>query len=42
MGKGEKDLVGYIEDMYEDQQGEKMVKVRWLYFQEEINFQFLA
>ncbi|XP_073124596.1 uncharacterized protein [Henckelia pumila] len=39
MGEGEKDLVGYIEDMYEDLQGEKMVKVRWLSFQEEINFQ---
>ncbi|XP_073029473.1 uncharacterized protein [Primulina eburnea] len=38
MGKGEKDLLGYIEDMYEDPQGEKMVKVRWLNFQEEINF----
>ncbi|XP_075487197.1 uncharacterized protein LOC142526586 [Primulina tabacum] len=38
MGEGDKDLICYIEDMYEDQHGEKMVKVRWLNFQEEINF----
>ncbi|KZV51806.1 hypothetical protein F511_11494 [Dorcoceras hygrometricum] len=38
MDQGDKDHIGYVEDMYEDPKGEKMVKVRWLNFQEQISF----
>ncbi|KAG8385858.1 hypothetical protein BUALT_Bualt03G0088900 [Buddleja alternifolia] len=34
-----KDYLGYLEDMYEDQKGEKMVKVRWFVHREEIEGQ---
>ncbi|KAG8385859.1 hypothetical protein BUALT_Bualt03G0089000 [Buddleja alternifolia] len=39
MSEGNSDYFGYIEDMYENQQGDKMVKVRWIVHHEEIEGQ---
>ncbi|KAK4796081.1 hypothetical protein SAY86_028407 [Trapa natans] len=36
MGKGEKNYLAYLEDMYEDKRGQKKVKVRWFHFSEEV------
>ncbi|KAG8385857.1 hypothetical protein BUALT_Bualt03G0088800 [Buddleja alternifolia] len=36
ISEDKKDHLGYLEDMYEDQKGQKMVKVRWFVYREKI------